>query len=248
MDAAPPERQPALQPRNMLSGPHHVSWRARLVVIIVVVFSLLAVVAGWFVWRAAEYRRLQRTLDAAAAAVAQAERAESRILAPAAWKKASDALRLAMTELFAARRRFVLVRSYRRAQELLVAATAAAEEARGAATAARPREVAETPAIGARETRQHGPGALRDAQRLRDRARALIDELAGCPRKPRDLNNDLAGMRSNLGILDQRIAGVTGSVDSRPPQEVAAAAAGVRDSLQAMVRDLERMKTMLRCP
>ncbi len=107
--------------------------RSKMFLIAVGLVSILALLSG-----CAEAP--QQVVDAANAALQAAEEAQANLYVPDLYNAAKDSLNAAMEEINAQGSKFALTRNYGRAQQLLEAATKAANDAQ-AAVAAKKEEV-----------------------------------------------------------------------------------------------------------
>ncbi len=249
MDAAVPEGQPTLR----YSGEKQ-RRRGRFpgVPITIAVVGAAAGLAVLLAARAYDYRRTQAAIDSAAAALARADQADARTLAPSAWRRANETLRAAMTEYFAKRSRLVPLRSLRRTRELLAAAIDAADRARGAALAARQAAEQQThlssPPNGGQELRAGLLAALRGASEMKQRATTLYEALLRCRRpKPREFDKDMGMVKDHLDGYARQLAEIERTRGILPADEAVAEADAIRDRLQPLVQDLEGAWVKLRC-
>jgi hypothetical protein len=130
-----------------------------------------------FARQAVERQRVQKDLDAAAAAMASARAFNVTEDAPAGWQEARSRMDNAMAELHRQEGRFVLFRSYRSVHELLTKAIDAAELVKGTTDGVR--LVWETQAL-RKVAADSTWAAIAAAQASVDAVTQLIGKVEGC--------------------------------------------------------------------
>jgi len=177
----------------------------------------------------------QQELDAAQAAMTEAEQAQAATYAPDEWSRAQEAMNAVNTEMEAQNAKFALIRSYGKTKENIAAAQTAAAEARDAAMAGKERMHSEAQA------------AADAAKASLDSAQQMMTTLEGCPRKPKGFSKDMEMMKGNWDGLSAQMA----EIDAAMQREDYAAAKSQAESLKASAdtlnTDLQSAKDKMKC-
>lgn len=179
----------------------------------------------------------EQELDAAKAALANAQQAEAQTYAPEAWDRAQQAMNTVNAELEAQNAKFALFRSYTNAKQLIADATNAANEAQQAGVVARERTRTESQALleEIKEIAETAQGYLRDLRRCR-RALAV-----------KGFRQDLELMSGNLDGYLAQIEELERQFDSGDFAGVNAQGAVLQNDLSRMASELLEVKTRFRC-
>jgi hypothetical protein len=170
----------------------------------------------------------QEELDAARAAMANAEQSEAPTYAPEAWDRAQQAMNTLNAELEAQNAKFALFRSYTNAKQLTADAANAANEAQQAGAAAKEQAMNEARAL---------------LDELRSVAEAAQGYLADLQRCRRALNTK--GFRHQLELVKGNLDGYLAHLGNLESQYAAGDYLGVRTQGGALKADLDQVATEL---
>jgi hypothetical protein len=174
-------------------------------------------------------------VDAARAALSDAEAAEAETYAPEALESARSAMDAVQTELDAQQAKFALFRSYKQTETLITDAIAKAGAAKDAAVAGKKQAMADSQA------------AIDAAKATLDNAGTLIADLEGCRRRPKGFAADLAALKGNLDGLMSELSSAESSHSREAYIQARSQAETVNGRGQTLVADLEAAKQKLRC-
>jgi hypothetical protein len=179
----------------------------------------------------------QLEIDGVKAALTAAEQAEAPKYAAEAWDKAQQAMNAVNAELEAQNAKFALFRSYTKAKQLIVDATAAANAAKDAAIA------------GKEAAKNDAKAAIDAAKAAMDGADAMFAAIEKCPRAKRakEVKKDLETVKGNLEGYKNQIT----ELDAKFAKEDFFGAKAQADTLKGLVdpvaKDLEGIKTKFKC-
>ncbi len=131
----------------------------------------------------------QESIDAAQAALTEAEALDPAAYAPEAWEQAQQAMAALNAELETQSQKFALFRSYSNTEQLVENAQQAASAAKEAANAGR------------EQARDAAQSALADTTSALDSAQAALDALQQCKRKPKGFAADVERLTAMLDGL-----------------------------------------------
>lgn len=174
-------------------------------------------------------------IDAAKAALAEAEAAEAETYAPDALEDARSAMDAVQTELDTQQGKFALFRSYKDAETLIADAASKANAAKSAASA------------GKQQAMEDSQAAIETAKATLANAGTLIADLEGCRRRPKGFAADLAALQGTLDGLNSELASAESAHASEDYFQARSQADSVNSRGGTLVADLEAAKTKLRC-
>jgi hypothetical protein len=177
----------------------------------------------------------KQQVDAATAALKDAEAAEAETYAPEALEAARSAMDAVQTELDAQQAKFALFRSYKQTETLVADAIAKAGTAKDAAVAGKKQAMADS------------QSAIDTAKATLDNAGTLIADLEGCRRRPKGFAADLSALKGNLDGLMSELSSAESSHSREAYFQARSQAEAVNGRGQTLVSDLEAAKTKLRC-
>ncbi len=165
--------------------------RSKMFLITVGLVSILALLSGCA-------KAPQQVVDAANAALQAAEEAQANLYVPDLYNAAKDSLNAAMEEINAQGSKFALTRNYGRAQQLLEAATKAANDAQAAV------------AVKKEEVKAEAQNLMAQAQTAMEETKNL---LAKAP-KGKEGKEVLEQMQAELSGAETALTEATGAMDS----------------------------------
>jgi hypothetical protein len=177
----------------------------------------------------------QQELGATEAALAQAEELEAATYAETELTAAREALAAARAEIDTQNAKFALFRSYKKGGELLTEAQTKAVAAKDAAV-----EGKEAARVAAQE-------ALTTAETSVGDVRTLLEELAACKRRPKDLAADLEALRGVVDGLATAMAEATAAMDREDLLTATSGAEAVDSRAMEVANDIRAAKTKLNC-
>jgi hypothetical protein len=177
----------------------------------------------------------QQELDAAKAALSDAEAAQAQSYAGSELAAARDALNAAQAEIDAQNAKFALFRSYKSASTMLADASTKATAAKDAAVA------------GKAKAKQEAEAAVQTAKDAVAQAQAKLTELEGCRRRPKGFAEDLATLKGQVDALAASAAGLDSQLTSEDYLGAKSAAESLTSQAQTLVADLDAAKTKIRC-
>jgi len=174
-------------------------------------------------------------VDAAKAALAEAEAAEAETYAPDALEDARSAMDAVQTELDTQQGKFALFRSFKDTETLIADATSKANAATSAAAAGKQQAMGDSQA------------AIEAAQGTLANAGTLIADLEGCRRRPKGFAADLAALQGNLDGLNSELSSAQSAHAAEDYFQARSQAESVSSRGSSLVADLEAAKSKLRC-
>jgi hypothetical protein len=177
----------------------------------------------------------QAVIDQAQTALAEAGGAEAATYAEPEWEAAQVAMNSAMAEVEAQNVKFALIRSYKRAEELLAAAQQAAEVAGQAAVTNK------------EEMRRQVGAAIAAIESELIEAGGHLEALENCRRRPKGFAADLELLRGNVDGLLSDLDGVETAAESERYFEANTMAQGLQSQVDAVVADLQSARSKLGC-
>lgn len=177
----------------------------------------------------------QASIDSAKAGLTAAETAEAAKYAQTELSAAQEALRAADAEVAAQAEKFALFRNYEQAQKLYADAQAKADAAAQAAAAnkAKAKTEAET--------------AVASAETAANDAKAAVDTLGACRRKPKGFEADVEALKGRADGLVAEIGPIKASISSEDFQGATTRANSVREQATALVTDVTSAKEKIKC-
>ncbi len=177
----------------------------------------------------------QQEMDAAKAALAEAESAEADKYASAEWSTAQQAMNAAQAEVEAQNAKFALFRSYGTAKELIADATAKANQARDAGAA------------GKEKARNEAQAAADAARAAVENAQTLLASLEQCRRKPKGFAADLEALKGSVSALAEQVGGIDAAFSSEDFLGAKASADALRGQAETLATDIGNAKTKIGC-
>ncbi len=177
----------------------------------------------------------QASIDTAKQGLATAESAEAAKYAQTELSAAQEALRAADAEVAAQAEKFALFRNYEQAQKLYADAQAKAEAAATAAAANKAKAKAEAEA------------ASVDAETAANDAKAAVESLGACKRKPKGFDADVEALKGRADGLVAEIDGIKAAVASEDYQGATTRANSVKEQANALVADVTAAKEKIKC-
>ena len=179
----------------------------------------------------------QQEIDAVKAALTAAEQGEAPKYAAEAWDKAQQGMNAVNAELEAQNAKFALFRSYTKAKQLIVDATAAANAATEAGIA------------GKEKAKNDAKAAIDAAKAAMDGAGAMFASIEKCPRAKRakEVKKDLETVKGNLDGYKNQITELDGKFASEDFFGAKAQADTLKGLVDPVAKDLEGIKTKFKC-
>lgn len=177
----------------------------------------------------------QEELDAAKALMNEVEGMAAAKWAPEAWAKVQESMSAATAEIDAQNAKFALMRSYKKAGELLKTFTAAANDAKTAAAA------------GKEKWKGDAQAAVDAAKGAVTAAQTAMTELEGCKRKPKGFAKDMEMMKGNFDSLNAQVAGLDSSMASEDYMGAKSAAEALKAQFDNLVTEFQNAKTKIKC-
>jgi hypothetical protein len=177
----------------------------------------------------------EEPMNAARAALSEAEGAEAAAYASAELATARDALAAAQAEIEAQNGKFALFRTYTKAEELIAEASTRAQEAQEAAVA------------GKAAAREAAESAVQEAQDRVAQAQTLIVELEACPRKPKGFAADMSVLKGQVDGLAASLSTLTEALAAERFQDAEARSQSLVEQADTLIQDLEGARTKLGC-
>lgn len=175
-------------------------------------------------------------LEAAQAALAEAEAAGAPAYAPEAWQAAQTTLNAAQAKIEEQNGKLGLMRSYDEANQLLTQAATEAAAARDAAV------------TGKETARTAGEAALVAVNDSVTTAQTLLADLDRCPRKPKGFAVDLAELRGKVEGLGTQAGDAQTALGEERFLEAKTMAETAQTEAGALVADLQGALGKLGCP
>lgn len=176
----------------------------------------------------------QAEVDSVRAAVTEA-RAHAEKWAPEAWSETKAALDAVDAELAAQEAKFAPFRSYGKTNELIAAAQAKVVEADKLATANQ------------QQARTEAEAAVATAMTAVTDARAALDVLGTCKRKPKGFASDLEAMTGSVGALEAQLPEVQAKLDAEAYNEATSLAGALTEQATALTTELTDVRTKIGC-
>jgi hypothetical protein len=192
--------------------------------------AVLALVAGGCA------KAPSQELEAAQAALAEAEAAGASAYAPEQWQAAQTTLNAAQAKIEEQNGKLGMMRSYDDAKTLLAQAATEAGAARDAAAA------------GKEDARVASEAALAAVTESITSAQTLLRDLDRCPRKPKGFAVDLAELRGKVEGLGTQTADAQGVLAKEQFIEAKTMAESAQTQSATLVADLESALGKLGCP
>lgn len=177
----------------------------------------------------------QAEIDQADIALSSASDAEAAIYAQTEWETAQAAMNAAKAEVEAQNAKFALVRSYKKAQELLATAKNSAGEAEQAAI------------DGKEAKRLEVANAVATIESGLTEAEDHLDALQNCRKRPKGFAADLDMLRGKTDGLAVQLREVTAAADAEDYSEAATMARELQNQVDALLADLQNARTSLGC-
>ncbi|HRC84231.1 MAG TPA: hypothetical protein PK413_01330 [Thermoanaerobaculia bacterium] len=177
----------------------------------------------------------QQELDAATAALTEAEGAKADTYASAELGAARDALNAAKQEIETQNNKFALFRSYKNAIAMLTDAAAKAKTAKDTAVANKEKAKGEARA------------AIDNAKNLITQAQTEMTTLEGCKRKPKGFAADMTVLKGNLDGIVAEVANAENAFTSEDFLGAKSTAESLAGRAQTLVTDLQNAKTKIKC-
>jgi hypothetical protein len=174
-------------------------------------------------------------LEAAEAALAAARAAGATVYAQDELSAAEEAMAAVEAEMAAQEGKMGMFRSYAEAEELIKAATSAAQEAEDAAVVGK--KLARDQAIAARDA----------AQASAARVQELLAALEACRRKPKGFKSDMEMLRGAADGLQVTLGEVDTAIADETYLEAKTKAESAQSQLDELAADLEQAKAKIRC-
>ena len=198
-----------------------------------VLLSLVLAVAVFGIFACA--RVPQGEIDQADVALAAAGDAEAAIYAQSEWEAAQASMNAARAEVEAQNAKFALVRSYKKAQELLATARDAADEAERAAI------------DGKEAMRLQVEDAVAAIEGGLNEASEHLHALQSCRKRPKGFAADLDMLRGATEGLVVQLGAVTSAADAENYSEAVTMSRELQGQVDALLADLQSARTKLGC-
>lgn len=177
----------------------------------------------------------QVDIDAAKATVTDAQAKEADKYAQAELSAAQEAVRALDAEVAVQAEKFALFRNYEQTQKLIADVKAKAETAAKAAVDNKAKAKAEAEA------------AVAAASTEVDAAKAAVESLGSCKRKPKGFDADVDALKGRADSLASEVEGVKGAISSEDFQGATARANSVKDQAAALTADVTAAKEKIKC-
>lgn len=177
----------------------------------------------------------QAAIDSAKAQVTAAETAEAAKYAQTELSAAQEAMRAADAEVAAQAEKFALFRNYEQAQKLYADAQAKADAAAKAA------------ADNKAKAKTEAEAAATAAETAANDAKAAVDTLGGCKRKPKGFDADVEALKGRADGLVAEIGPIKASITSEDFQGATTRANSVKDQATTLVADVTAAKEKIKC-
>ncbi len=177
----------------------------------------------------------QAGIDQAEVALAGASDAEAAVYAQTEWEAAQQAMNAAKAEVERQNAKFVLVRSYKKAEELLAEAKTSADAAKQAAI------------DGKEAMRLQVENAVATIEGGLTEASDHLKALQSCRKRPKGFAADLEMLRGNTEGLVTQLGAVTAAAEAERYSEADTMARELQGQVDALLADLGNARAKLGC-